>query len=54
MADSFGKNPFEVNPYNPDRARELIRGSVAVVAIAAFTSVVIFYLWFAAHYADPK
>ena len=54
MADQFGQNPFQTNPYNPDRARELIRGAVAVIAIAAFTSVVIFYLWFAARSADPK
>lgn len=54
MADRFGQNPFEINSYNPDHARELIRGSVAVIAIAAFTAVVIFYLWFAARSADPK
>ena len=58
-ADPFPANPFSntpifttspifaAKPFNPEKAREWIRGSVALLAIVAFTIVVVLYL----HYA---
>ena len=49
MASSFPANPFETNSYNPDCAREHIRGTVTVLAFAV---VIVVDLVFAAHSTD--
>ncbi len=52
MSDPFSPNPFHTGNYDPDRAREGVRGTVAIIAIIMFLAVVIAYLTFAARSAD--
>lgn len=54
MANSFTKNPFETDPFNPDRARENVRGTVTVLACLVFLIVVVVYLVFAARSGDTQ
>ena len=52
MSDPFSANPFHTDTYDPDRAREGVRGTVAIIAIVMFLAVVIAYLSFAAESVD--
>ncbi len=55
MADPFASSsPFRTATYSPDRAREVIRGAVAIIAIAVFLTVILFYLSSALRSADPS
>lgn len=53
MPDAFS-NPFRTGDYNPDQAREVVRGAVAIIAVAVFLTVILFYLCSAMRSSDPS
>ena len=53
VSDPFDASPVSSHPlssrdYDPERGREMIRGSVAITAMVIFALVIGFYIFFAA------
>ena len=54
MSGSATAPPFKTRSYDPDQAREKIRGAVAVIACLVFLIVVVVYIVFAAKSTGPQ
>ena len=53
-AGMFTTQPFDAAPYDPGKAREWIRGMLAILAVIIFTALVGFYFYEAGHAQDAS